>query len=764
MFKKIINSKSTLIVLIIFTFFTISLITFIPVSYAQTNGEPISFSSSIRFNEYAEVRGIKENISEVNIQLPEVNWTVTDLQINFSNISHGNEIITIEDTETTLDIVENKNSQFRTFALGTQLEILEVTELFGVYIKGQKTLQANETIKFQIQGFNENNHTPNNEILRSIDLNISTNYIWHYQDFSLDPITLQVGNYSLVMNGTSLPIDVEAKYYWALDDSDPQIKFLHTSSYLTSWSTGAVNSTFLYKLNQRIDEIFFPSDLNMSTRINGSYYEIINGLIFGSGSLEILDIDYFLEETNLNIPIITNVSYSLKFSYNYSITLSNMFITRNFVEIEESQNYWSMSPIMHRISQDYCTQFEIPKNWYNFTIYRRLETSWENVTSLVSIDLFNKSINIPNNTIEDGAEWKVEANSPNINFNLEMTNAEWMRGDELEFSVNAPLTQGNLTFIIIKPSGKAEFIEIKELVSGLIFFSFEIPSNWTEGSYIGKIYWNNETDVGVQSQAFQIIIPPVAPTPINIPILVVTISLIIIGITILSFGSFVTARNYRRKFLEKKQNIYAKCVDIMNLDYLMVTDKTSGLNVYTQNFSGKEIEAALISGFLQAIHSFGIEMMKVEDRSQTIKLEYQNFIVLMSEFVNFRLILLMKKSPSRNFLYSLEDLAYDVYKDYGDKIDSFNGDVNPFKGIKELLKVHLNIPFISPLKIAKIEKMEKVRINQAERVLINQAVKLLKTQNQDYFFMRDLLPGEECNPKDIEGVLNLMNKKIFYPL
>ncbi|GAH55208.1 unnamed protein product, partial [marine sediment metagenome] len=38
----------------------------------------------------------------------------------------------------------------------------------------------------------------------------------------------------------------------------------------------------------------------------------------------------------------------------------------------------------------------------------------------------------------------------------------------------------------IKPSGKVELIEIKESVSGLNFFSFEIPSNWTEGNILRK--------------------------------------------------------------------------------------------------------------------------------------------------------------------------------------------------------------------------------------------------------------------------------------
>ncbi|GAH78432.1 unnamed protein product, partial [marine sediment metagenome] len=37
----------------------------IPFSYAQTNGESISISSNLEFNEYSEIEGIKVNISEV---------------------------------------------------------------------------------------------------------------------------------------------------------------------------------------------------------------------------------------------------------------------------------------------------------------------------------------------------------------------------------------------------------------------------------------------------------------------------------------------------------------------------------------------------------------------------------------------------------------------------------------------------------------------------------------------------------------------------
>ncbi|MFX1530797.1 MAG: hypothetical protein ACFFBC_06765, partial [Promethearchaeota archaeon] len=268
----------------------------------------------------------------------------------------------------------------------------------------------------------------------------------------------------------------------------------------------------------------------------------------------------------------------------------------------------------------------------------------------------------------------------------------------------------------------------------------------------------NETDVGKISKDFDVYVPSTPPDPWIIILITAGISGVVALVGVMSYR---TIKNIRHKQIEKKEKIYNSCMDVLHLDYIMVTDKKSGLNVYKQNFSEKQIDAALISGFLQAIHSFGIELIKVEDQSQTIKLEYKDSIVLMSEFVNVRLILLMKETPSRFFLYSLEELAYDIYKNYGDMIDSFDGNVEPFQSIETLLKRHLEATFIYPLKIAPIDKLNKIRISQNERIYVNKAVSLMKTKNMNHFYVRSLLTEKECSPKDVETILDLMEKKIF---
>jgi len=730
------QKKKNHIIIVLLFICSLALISnaFVSFSNAQTNGEVISVSTNLEFLEYSEIEGMKINISSIYIELPEPNWTITNIQVNISDISLGSEIKTIEDSETTFEQVWNKNPSFRTFALGTQLEILEITKIFGVFIKGSRTPQATEIIKFQIQGFDEGNY---------------------YQDFSSDPLTLPIGNYSLVMNGTNLPENNDVKYYWYKNDLDPQIPFLHTSSYITSWSAGIINTSFLCKFNQKIDETYLPTDLNMTAEFNGDDYVIPE-----SGILGIANITHFSEETILNIPLKINKSVTLNFNYNYSINLLNEFSTTSSAIIKESNNQWLLSPIISRISQNYYIRFNIPRNWYNFSIFRKLSTTWENVTSMVNIDLTNRFINIPNITIEEGSEWRIIANSPNIDFNLNFPSIEWEPGQELQFTVNLPVVDGNLTFNLINPIGFGlEEPIVKEVVSEETFFTYLIPSNSIEGTYIAKIFWNNATDIGFQSQEFQVIIPPV-PFTID-PIWIVISVILVISIVIASIFSYQKIKKYRNRKIEESRKLYDKCMDVLNLDYIIVSDKKSGLNVYQQKFTEKQIDATMISGFLQAIHSFGIELIKIEDTSQTIKLEYKDSVIIMTEFVNLRLILIMKEHPSSVFLYSLEDLTYELYKYYGKLIEEFTGDIKPFKSIEKLLKHHLNTTITYPIILTKIDKLDKVKISQTERLYVNKAISFMKSNNSEHFFLSSILPGKECSPKDIEIIINLIEKNVF---
>jgi len=749
---------STISLIIIFTF-TLSFTTYISLSFSQINEDSITIHSDFNILEFGETQGEMINVSSIEYSFPSDSWDITEIELNFSDMRYRREIFEVED-----EVGASSKQLHKLSAKGyaVQINITEPTEIYGAHIYGVEIHAATTTtITVQINGYDSISDQPNNTIIASTSINMTNQTGWHIQQFSA-PIMLQKGYYYLVLNGTEMASQEQADYWWVLNNLNPNNPNLYTWEHIGGgWVNNATGEPFLYKLDQKVTTQFYPNDINLTAEIGEQSYLISNGFDVGMGKLNI-NSTISLQESDFNISIMSNGSFSLTFNVSYYFQLQNSFTTQGSGLIGGLENEWTLTPNIQRSFPIYSVQFDYPSSWQNLSVFRKIGPGWVKINSEIILDEINQTIYLPNSTILNGAEWRFTATSPNVDFSLNFPSTNWNPEQELQFSVQTPISNGNLTFVLINPLGFVEHSEVKEISTEETLFSYLIPSNSREGTYIAKIYWNNGPDAGVQSQEFQIISPPV-PFTID-PLTLTLIISLIIGISVFGGIIFITVRNYRRKILEREENIYNNCIDILNLDYFMVTDKNSGLNVYTQDFSGKEIDASLISGFLQAISSFGIEMMKVEDRSQTIKLEYKNSIVLMSEFVNLRLILLMKKSPSRNFLFSLEDLAYDIYKNYGDRVDAFNGDVNPFRGIEELLKQHLNISFISPLKIAKIEKLQKVRIHQSERLLINQAVTLMKTQNKDHFFIRNLISGKECSPKDIENILNLIDKKIFHLL
>ena len=754
MVKPSSKSKNIGIIILVIFLFLFFLNNFITFSNAQINGDSPPINLNFEMIEYANFRDNLNNVSLIEIPLSSSKWDVTDIELNFTNIEFKREIREIESNS----VGHSRELDKWDKAYAIQINISEPTDIFGVQIYGYESKPATiTTITVQINGYDNPTNKPNETVYGSVVLNMSSETKWHSQTFPTH-IPLTKGYYYLIVNGSEIaPFDA-AKYYWGINDINPNNPNLFSWEYDTDWVNGITGETFLYKLDQKITKEIFPQEINMSAEIGENNYPILNGSSSGTGNLN-LNLNFSLYNETLTIPITNNLMSDLIFNVNFSINLKNNFLSEGSVIITDSNNEWNIFPEFSRFSSNYTVKFEYPESWQNLTIYRDTGTGWENISSDIIIDPLYHIIILPNNITLEEADWKITANSPKMDFNLNLSITEWNPGQNLQFSVEPPIIQGNLTFVLVYPSGFTNITEIKEVTSEEIWFSYPLPLNYHAGTYIIKIYWNNEADAGVQSQEFQIIVPSV-PFTLD-PLTILGIVLLAVGLSIFSIISYRTIKKIRTRKIEEEQKIFSKYMDIMNLDYLIVTNKRSGLCVYEQKFLSKDLNGTLISGFLQALSSFGIELMKVENQSQTIKLEYKDSIVLMSEFVNVRFILIMKENPSKYLLYSLEDLVYDTYKNYGNMIDQFNGDVRQFKGIEDLLMKHLNVSIVYPLKLVNIDKLEKIRISPTEKSVINTAISIMNKSNTEFFYIKDLIPEKTCSPKDIEIILKLIDKNIF---
>ncbi len=750
--KAAYKGKSFKVILILISFFFLTILIFPKFSYAQTNGNTLNSSSKFIMTEFSEYSCYNENISSIDFLLPSASWNITEIEMNFTDINLGKELKTIEIEGDSIETISWKGQK----GYGVQINITEPTIIFAAYIY---TYYSPSTptipVYVQIQGYDNLNDAPDKNVFGSTTINISQIPNWYYQEFN-EEISLSPGQYYLVINGSSLGPSYDKTYYkWFYNKSSSFNPNLHTAVYDGSiWSEKTIGQPFLYKLVQRVNRSFSPKEINMTLNIDGSLYPVSQ-----NGSIT-LNKNISPKSDSFHIPIINNRTIELLFTLNCQIRLQNFLISTGTALIQENlPNLWTMEPDIQRYFSNYSIKFNYPLGWYNLSIYRNLGMEWEDVSSQVIINTINRFVYISNSTIPEIADWKFTANSPNIILSLNVPQTKFGPGQELLFSVIAPISPGNLTFRIINPLGFPAQSDLVYIIESIetedLLLSYQLSDNPYAGTYKAYVFWHNGTAAGVVSQDFEITIPFILD-----PMLIAIIIGIIAVISVFSFTTYKMVKNSKRKHEVHRQKIFNKYMDVLNLDYFIIIHKKSGLNVYEQILASKSIDASLITGFLEAIRTFGIELTGADEQSQTIKLEYHKSKILMSEFKGFRILLIMKENPSQDFLESIKNLSYDIDNKYGKQIENFKGNITSFTGIKNLLDLHLQTSLIYPLQIVK----QDVKLKSEEKSMVNKAKSVMKKKNINYFIVTDLLSIRKgFSAKEAEIILNLIQKTVFQP-
>ncbi|MCK4889458.1 MAG: hypothetical protein KAS97_05955, partial [Candidatus Aminicenantes bacterium] len=135
----------------------------------------------------------------------------------------------------------------------------------------------------------------------------------------------------------------------------------------------------------------------------------------------------------------------------------------------------------------------------------------------------------------------------------------------MKFFISEPILNGDYTFVLTDPFDDAIFTDNITIPSDSSSFTYILPQTTVDGEYKAYIYWFNGTDAGVTTQVFMITLPP------TIDWFMVTSIIIIIGFTsAVSASSYVLIRKTKKKSVTRKEDIYDKCIDILNLDYVLI--------------------------------------------------------------------------------------------------------------------------------------------------------------------------------------------------
>jgi len=755
------SKKIILPVVLIFIFISTFMAFFPVVQVRSLQYDDISFNANsvFQFQQDAVKKGyLTENVS-IQLDLPSESWNIQDMELNFTEINFEPEVKIIENNTShgTFKRVYNKNSQNIITGQAVQLEIEDPSLIYGVYIYGFNYLSHPGTPQIQLRGFDSVNHNPNTTLYRSEPLNISDTADWYLQEFD-SSILLNPGNYSIVLNGTGLPtcVSQDAGFKWGYNGEDPLHNNLYTTEYIDDWKL-TIGEPFLYKIVQKLNATIYPEDINMTAELDGQSYPVSNGNGHGKGYLKRNQINYHANNEKVEIKIKNNKTQHLRFDTDYNFNIYNLYNSTATATIKYNDSIkWSVFPEINRYSSNDSVRFVYPKNWENIQVTKNAI----NITSQIIFDTLNNTLVIPNNTIQNDADWIINASSPRLTIALNAPIIEFSTGQELSFSLGANPFSGKYTFKLYDPLGFLEFQTEKNIPQEDTIFSYNIPASAIEGEYTAFIFWNNGTDAGVESITFSIIYTGIIPQEFDFSLLIL-IGLISIGSVATMSTGYVVTKKVKSNKRDKLNLILEKCNDIMNLKYIIVLDPKTGIDLFSQSFEKKQLDPTLIAGFLQAIHNFGDEVLEGVKESKTIKVEYKDSIIVMTDFINVRLITILKSNPSKNFLYSLESLAYHIYKYYGKLIDNFKGTLKPFRSISKLVESDLEVSLRYPMTI-KINK--SLKLSQPEKQIVKRALELMKENRFSHFYAVYLLPENDCNPSDYDVILKLIKKGVFQSL
>lgn len=724
---------------------------------SQSNGfVKYNATTSYSMEKFANITDSLENSTQIDIEIPPNNWNITDLDFKFTNLSINQEKVTIEDLGDGFRGLESNNVE----ALAMQLKITESTTIYSIDIFGYKYESSTDpgTIYFEIEGWDSGNNEPNGIIYgKPVELNMSTIPQWYTQNFP-NPIELTPGDYAIVIDGTN--IMKNDYYYWWINNSKSGSN-LYMSKYsrvMLNWDwREEYEKVFLHKINKGVYKPYFPSEINLTANIDGKEYSIMDGTIKGEGSLTLYDTNFNVEGEILNIPLSNNQSLKLNFNLNCSINLYNQLPIDSSIEIGDLlTNKWCLCPEFENYScESYFYKFLIPENWENIQIFR----DDVNVSSDSNIILENQSLIILDDLITEGATWEISAENIPKNVTLNLSNTAFQPAEDIEFEVEPPMIGGKLALVIQDAQGIIVNIDEKSVQASAEIFSYLIRSDASDGIWRTFIYWFNNTDAGFNSIIFEVNVPEFIPPPD--PFLIILLIGLGGAITGGTFGTYSAYKIRKTNKEQKRQDLIQKFKDLTNLEYIIVTDKVSSLDLFSQSFKKKSLDLTLVSGFLNAIRSFGIELTGSSEHSQVIKLEYQDSKIIMTEYKQFRLIFIMKETPSNEFLDALKLIAIETDEKFGRFLASFDGDVGPFKYVERLLIQKLGTGILYPLRTS--EDING-KLSSSEKDLLKRVNKYLKSNNYPNFKVSSFINNNTINAQEVKLFTNLIKRRIFQPL
>jgi hypothetical protein len=198
----------------------------------------------------------------------------------------------------------------------------------------------------------------------------------------------------------------------------------------------------------------------------------------------------------------------------------------------------------------------------------------------------------------------------------------------------------------------------------------------------------------------------------------------------------------------ERETIWKKFLDVLNIKHILLMDKRSGLTILNYAVSGVDIDANLLSGFIQANITFS-ESSEVSKKPvvpsiefQFYEFQYKKFNLLLKDGEIIRVCLILDHKASiklRNqafqFLEDFEPQFKEELIDFREKGASFE-----FQDMINYIVDFFNINLMFPMTLARSippYELDNVKRNLVQKAIYNLAKEMLTIK--PFFFINNML-------------------------
>jgi len=197
----------------------------------------------------------------------------------------------------------------------------------------------------------------------------------------------------------------------------------------------------------------------------------------------------------------------------------------------------------------------------------------------------------------------------------------------------------------------------------------------------------------------------------------------------------------------KREIIWNKFLDVLNLKQLIIIDKESGLTILNYAISDVEIDPNLLSGFIQANITFSESgsITKINTNmnhiNQFYEFQYENFNLFLTNGKYVRVCLILDESPSEHLKSQMLQFVYQFENKFENDLINFQktGEIKVEVMVDFLIKA-FNVKLVFPLTIAHSilpEYLEEIKRSPMRKAIF----KIIKeiVQSKSFFFINNLL-------------------------